>query len=99
MSHDLHNHGSEYQLKILHEGGTELLSGWMSSEEEVVEAVAAIQWVQGKTYWLQERNILCPACSHMAHRILEYPLTKNTSARYSTHDSRVFTSRDSILGR
>jgi len=88
MSHDPHNHGSEYQVKIVHEDGTELLSEWMGSEERVVEAVAAIRWDQGKTYWLQERNILCPACNTMGHRILEYPLTDNTSLRYSPHDSR-----------
>jgi len=87
MVHD-HSHGSEYQVKIVHEDGTELLSGWMTSEERVVEAVAAIQWVPGKTYWLQERNIVCPACSNMRHRILEYQLTDNMSTRYSPHDSR-----------
>jgi hypothetical protein len=87
MIHD-HNHGSEYQVKIVHEDGTELLSGWMSSEEQVVEAVAAIQWVQGKTYWLQERNVLCAACSNTGYRILEYPLTDGTSSRYNPHRSR-----------
>ena len=87
MIHD-HNHGSEYQVKIVHEDGTELLSGWMSGEERVVEAVAAIHWVQGKTYWLQERNIVCPDCSNMGHRILEYQLTDKISTRYSPHDSR-----------
>ena len=88
MVHDPHNHGSEYQVKIVHEDGTELLSGWMTSEERVVEAVAAIQWVAGKTYWLQERNIVCPDCSNMGHRILEYQLTDKISTRYSPHDSR-----------
>ena len=88
MSHDPHNHGSEYQVKIVHDDGTQLLTGWMSGEERVVEAVAAIQWAQGKTYWLQERNILCPACSNIALRILEYRLTDNTSKRYSPRDSR-----------
>jgi len=87
MVHD-HSHGSEYQVKIVHEDGTELLSGWMTSEEQVVEAVAAIQRVQSKTYWLQERNVLCPACSNMGHRILEYPLSDTASSRYSPHDSR-----------
>jgi len=87
MIHD-HNHGSEYQVKIVHEDGTELLSGWMTSEEQVVEAVAAIQRVQSKTYWLQERNVLCPACINMGHRILEYPLSDTASSRYSPHDSR-----------
>jgi len=87
MVHD-HSHGSEYQVKIVHEDGTELLSGWMTSEERVVEAVAAIQWVPGKTYWLQERNVLCAVCSNMGYRILEYPLTDTASSRYSPHDSR-----------
>jgi hypothetical protein len=88
MVHDPHNHGSEYQVKIVHEDGTEMLSGWMNSEGRVVEALAAIQRVQGKAYWIQERNILCPACSNIGHRMLEYPLTNIPSPRYSPHSSR-----------
>jgi len=29
-----HNHGNEYQVKIVHEDGTEELSGWVNSEEQ-----------------------------------------------------------------
>ena len=86
--HDPHNHGCEYQVKIVHEDGAEMLSGWMNTKEQVVEAMAAIRRVPGKAYWLQERSILCPACSNIGHRILEYPLTDIPSPRYSPHDSR-----------
>jgi hypothetical protein len=84
----VHHHGSEYQVKIVHEDGTEILSGWMNSEERVVEAVAASPRVQGKAYLLPERNILCPACSNIGHRILEYPVTDKRSPRCSPHRSR-----------
>ena len=30
-----HNHGKEYQIRVVHEDGTEELSGWMESEEQV----------------------------------------------------------------
>ena len=29
--HMAHNHGNEYQVRIVHEDGTEELSGWMKS--------------------------------------------------------------------
>ena len=37
-----HNHGNEYQVKIVHEDGTEELSAWMNSEEQVAQAMAAV---------------------------------------------------------
>jgi hypothetical protein len=40
--HMAHNHGSEYQVQIVHEDGTEELSGWMNSEEQVAQAMAAV---------------------------------------------------------
>jgi hypothetical protein len=36
-----HNHGNEYQVRIVHEDGTEELSGRMKSEEQVAPAMAA----------------------------------------------------------
>jgi len=38
MSHD---HGSEYQIKVVHEDGAEEVSEWVTSEEQVVEMVAS----------------------------------------------------------
>jgi hypothetical protein len=34
-----HSHGDEYQVKIVHEDGTEELSGWMNSEGQVAQAM------------------------------------------------------------
>ena len=37
-----HNHGNEYQVKIVHEDGTEELSAWMNSEEQVTQVMAVV---------------------------------------------------------
>ena len=34
-----HNHGNEYQVKIVHEDGIEELSEWMNSQEQVIQAM------------------------------------------------------------
>ena len=83
-----HNHGNEYQVKIVHEDGTEELSGWMNSEAQVAQAMAAVHRPQGNAYWLRERNVVCPNCLDREQRILEYPLTDIPSPRCSPHDSR-----------
>ncbi len=85
-----HNHGNEYQVKIVHEDGTEELSGWMNSAEQVAQAMAAVRRPQGNAYWLRERNVVCPNCLDIdrEQRILEYPLTDIPSPRCSPHDSR-----------
>jgi hypothetical protein len=36
-----HNHGNEYQIKIVHEDGTEELCEWMNSEEQLAQAMVA----------------------------------------------------------
>jgi hypothetical protein len=36
-----HNHGSEYQVRIVRGDGTEELSGWLNSAEQVAQAIAA----------------------------------------------------------
>ena len=55
-----HNHGNEYQVKIVHEDGTEELTGWMNSEEQVAQMLAAVHRPQDQAYWLRARNVLCP---------------------------------------
>ena len=57
-----HNHVNEYQVKIVHEDGTEELSGWMNSEEQVTQVMAAVHKPQGKGYWVRVRNVLGPNC-------------------------------------
>ena len=83
-----HNHGSEYQVRIVRGDGTEELSGWLNSAEQVAEAVAADRKPQGKAYWVRARNVLCTDCPDREQRIVECPLTGIPSPRYSPHDSR-----------
>jgi hypothetical protein len=82
-----HNHGNEYQVSIVHEDGTEELSGWMNSEEQLAQAMAAVHRAQGKAFWLRARNVLCPNCLDREQRIVECPLTDIPSPRYRPHDS------------
>jgi hypothetical protein len=82
-----HNHGDEYQVKIVHEDGTEELSGWMNGEEQVAQAVAAVHSPPGKAFWLRARNVLCPNCLDREQRIVECPLTDMPSPRCSPHNS------------
>ena len=82
-----HNHGNEYQMRIVHEDGIEELSEWMNSTEQVAQAMAAVHRPQGKTYWLLVRNIICPDCSDR-EQMLEYPLMHIRSPRCIPHDSR-----------
>jgi hypothetical protein len=82
-----HNHGNEYQVRIVHADGTEELSGWMDSEEQVAQVMAAVHIPPGKAFWLRARNILCPNCPQTEQRIAECPLTDMPSPRCSPHDS------------
>lgn len=83
-----HNHGSEYQVRIVHEDGTEELSGWLSSAEQVAQAISADRKLQGKAYWLRARNVLCDDCPPDREKtIVECPLTGIPSPRYAPHDS------------
>jgi len=82
-----HNHGYEYQIRIVHKDGIEELSGWMNSTDQVAQAMLAVQSPQGKTYWLLMRNVLCPNCSDRG-QILEYPIMDIPSSRFLPHDSR-----------
>ena len=83
-----HNHGNEYQIRIVHEDGTEELSGLMNSTEQVAQAMAAVDRPKGKAYWLLVRNVLCPNCLARGQKVMEYPLADIPSPRYSPHDSR-----------
>ena len=82
-----YNHGNEYQIRIVCEDGTEELSGWMNSTEQVAQVMLALHRPQGKTYWLLVRNILCANCSDR-EQIMEYPIMHVPSPRYVPHDSR-----------
>ena len=83
-----HNHGSEYQVRVVHEDGDEELSAWMNTED-LAQAMAAVHWTQGTAYWLRERNALCPACFDREQVVIvECPITGILSPRFRPHDSR-----------
>ena len=83
-----HDHGNEYQVRIIQADGTEKLSGWMNGEEQLAQAMAGVHRAQGKAYWLRERNVFCPDCFDKKQIIiLECPITDIPSPRYRPHDS------------
>ena len=48
-----HNHGSEYQVRVVRGDGTEELIGWLNSAEQVAQEIDADSKQQGKAYWVQ----------------------------------------------
>ena len=82
-----HNHGYEYQIRIVCEDGTEELSGWMNSTEQVAQTMIAVHKPRDGTCWLLVRNIICPNCSDR-EQVLEYPIMDIPSPRCIPHDSR-----------
>jgi hypothetical protein len=82
-----HNHGYVYQIRIVHQDGTEELSGLMNNTEQVAQAMAAANRPQGKAYWLLTRNALCPNCLDREQIIVECPVTNIPSPRYDPNDS------------
>jgi len=100
----MHDHGSEYQVRIVHEDETEELSGWMNCPEKVAPAITVLRGSPAKAYWLQIRNILCHNCLDRKLKMVEFPLTptvaKNTRFPRQT-DRRPFgsgSSRTSSVG-
>ena len=92
-----HNHGNEYQIRIVYENGTEELCGWMNSEARFAQAMAAVHRAQGNVYWLRERNVLCPDCFDKEQQIImECPITDIPTPRYRPHDSHY---QSSQIGR
>ena len=80
-------HGTEYQIRIVRPDGTEELSGWMNSTEQVAQVLILAHKPQGTTCWLLVRNMFCPDCS-AREQIVEYPIMDMPSARCIPHDSR-----------
>ena len=84
-----HNHGSEYQVKVIHEDGTEELSEWIE-QGSVAYTMAALHKPKARAYTLRERNItvpFCPLCRDIETAVTEYPLTDCLSPRSHPHDS------------
>ena len=83
-----HNHGSEYQIRIVHRNGTEELCEWMTNEELLAQTTAAAHRAQGDVCWLRERNVLCPDCFEKEQQIVvECPITGISTPRYRPRDS------------
>jgi hypothetical protein len=83
-----HNHGSQYQIRIVHQNGTEELREWMNSEELLAHMMAAAHRAQGDVCWLRERNALCPDCFEKEQPIMvECPITAISTPRYRPRDS------------
>jgi hypothetical protein len=84
-----HNHGSEYQVRVIHADGTEDLTGWMDSLEQFAQALASVvRNAPGTAYWLRQRNTICPDCFDQEQPIIvECPITGIPSPRYRPHDS------------
>ena len=89
-----HDHGYEYQIRIVHEDGIEELSGWMNSAENVAQAMIAVHKPRDRTCWLLVRNIICSNCADRA-QVLEYPILDIPSPRCIPHDSQYLREVDS----
>ena len=83
-----HSHGNQYQIRTAYEDGTEELTGWMDSEEQLAQAMATVRTAHGKAYWVQVRNVLCSECFDQDQQtIVETPITDIPSPRYRPHNS------------
>ena len=74
-----HDHGREYQVRIVHKDETEELRGWMNRPEEVAQAITGLRGSPAKAYWLQVRNIRCLSCLHQEITIVELPLNPSAA--------------------
>jgi hypothetical protein len=91
----MHDHGNEYQIKIVHGDGTEELSALLNSMEQVAQVMTAADRPQGKTYFLLVRNVLCSDCSDKEQIIMECAITNIPSPRFMPHDSGYLKAVDS----
>ena len=82
-----HNHGKEYQIRLVHADGTENLSGWLQSVAQVAPALATLHRPPGTAHWLRARTVLCPDCRAGDQGLWEWPLTGTPASRYRPHDS------------
>jgi hypothetical protein len=93
-----HEHGSEYQVRIVHEDETEELSGWMDCPEAVARAITGLRGSRAQAYWLQIRNICCLNCMDRKPTMVEFPLTPTAAenARFPRQtEKRLFGSASS----
>ena len=81
-----HKNGNEYQIRIVGRNGTEKLSGWMSSIDEVAQAIILFRKPDDTNCWLLVRNIASPSYPD-GEQVFEYPIMDTPSSRYMPHDS------------
>ena len=83
-----HIHGNEYQVISVRRDGTEDLSEWLQSVEQIALAIAVSSKPQDRAYWVRARNIVCAACAGVEQMIMECPITNIPSARCGPLDPR-----------
>ena len=81
-----HEHGSEYQLKVVLLDGKEDCSGWLTQDELTV-AMSAVPR-KGSSCWLRVRKLVCVQCADGELGVSEVPLALSGSSRNLPHDSR-----------
>jgi hypothetical protein len=84
-----HNHGIQYQVKVIYEDGTEELSEWID-QGKIAFTMAALRKPQIKACWLRERSVaipFCPLCLDRETEVNEYPVADSLSPRTHPHDS------------
>jgi hypothetical protein len=100
-NHMAHKNGKEYQIRIVRKDGTEELSSWMHSIEEVAHAMILARKPQGTNCWLLVRSTVSSGIRD-TEQVLEYPIMDIPSPRYIPNSSRylqVVDSRDrQVLG-
>jgi hypothetical protein len=85
----VHNHGREYQVRVIHEDGTGAQSEWTDAGN-VAWIMESLRKPQAKAYWLRERSIAVAACHNCGDKeatVVEYPLTDCLSFRRHPRDS------------
>jgi len=83
-----HHHVNEYQIRTAYEDGTEEVTGWMDSEEQLAQAMATLHAAQGKAYWLRARNVHCTDCFDKERQVIvESLITGIPFTRYRPHNS------------
>jgi hypothetical protein len=75
-----HNHGYEYQIRIARKDGTEELSGWMNSTEQVAQAMIVFHKPQLAGFWHETLSV---PTAQTGNRFWNIP-----SPRCIPHDSR-----------
>jgi len=81
-----HEHGSEYQLRVVLPDGTEHVTDWFE-EKQIQVTMSAVQG-RGKSCWLRVRKVVCVQCADSEECLIaEYPVAQTGSSRNRPHDS------------